>query len=501
MSASALPPARIYLDTNRTISPISPLLFSGFIEHMGRAVYEGIYDPASPHADKRGLRKDVMAALRELNLRAIRYPGGNMLSGYRWLDGVGPRDQRPRRRDLAWQSIETNQFGTNEFIEFCQATNIEPMLGVNMGTGTIQEAANLVEYCNAPVGTQYADLRAAHGYREPHNVKYWCIGNEMDGPWQIGHLEAPEYGMKAREAAKMMRWHDPSLELVLCGSSNSAMPTYPEWDRVALELCWDQVNYHSLHYYAGNRDNDTTSYLALSAEFENFVDTLSGVLRYVKAKRRSKHDVYLSWDEWNVWYKDTTGNGQWTEAPHLSEEVYNLEDALVVAQWMNVFLRKADVLKIACVAQAVNTISPIHTTRDSLLKHTTYYPMMLFGQLAAGVALDVAVQAPLHPTARFGDMSLLDVSSSYDAANNANAIFIVNRSQTESLPVELHWQDRAPQRINAAYQLAGSDPKAFNTLENPNQITAVSVTPPVIKDKSASLLLPPLSFTVLDARM
>ncbi len=292
MSATHPSTAHVYLDTNRVISPISPLLFSGFVEHMGRAVYEGIYDPASPHADERGLRKDVMAALRELNYRAMRYPGGNFLSGYRWLDGVGPLEDRPRRRDLAWRSIETNHFGTNEFIEFCKAVNSEPMLGVNMGTGTIQDAANLVEYCNAPTGTQYADLRASHGYADPHNVKYWCVGNEMDGPWQIGHLDASDYGKKAREAAKMMRWRDPSIELVLCGSSNSAMPTYPEWDRVALELCWDQVNYHSMHYYALNTEDDTPSYLALSAEFESFVDTLTGVLRYVKAKNRSKHDVH-----------------------------------------------------------------------------------------------------------------------------------------------------------------------------------------------------------------
>ncbi|MFN8420419.1 MAG: alpha-N-arabinofuranosidase, partial [Anaerolineae bacterium] len=342
MPVSSSTSAKVYLDSNRVISSISPLLFSGFAEHMGRAIYEGIYEPASPHADARGFRRDVLAALKELNFRAMRYPGGNFLSGYRWQDGVGPRDQRPQRRDLAWQSIESNQFGTNEFIEFCKEINTEPMLGVNMGTGSIQDAANLVEYCNAPVGTQYADLRASHGYRDPHNVKYWCLGNEMDGSWQIGHLEAEEYGRKAREAAKMMRWHDPAAQLVLCGSSSSEMATFPEWDRVVLEHCWDQVDYHSLHFYANNHRNDTASYLAYTAEFEHFVDTLSGILRYVKAKNRSKHDVYLSWDEWNVWYKATLTKdtqGEWKTAPHLIEEVYNLEDALVVAQWMNVFLR------------------------------------------------------------------------------------------------------------------------------------------------------------------
>ncbi len=493
--------SQIYIDTNRVISAISPLLFSGFAEHMGRCVYEGIYDPASPHADQNGLRKDVLSVLRDMNYRAIRYPGGNFLSGYRWEDGVGPKDQRPVRRDLAWRSIETNQFGTDEFMAFCKAVNTAPMMGVNMGTGTIQDAANLVEYCNQPVGTKYGDMRAANGHRDPYGVKYWCIGNEMDGPWQIGHLDAHEYGKKAREAAKMMRMQDSSLELVLCGSSNSDMPTYPEWDRVALEYCYDHVNYHSMHYYATNYDNDTLSYLALSAEFESFVDTLTGVLRYAKAKTRSKRDVYLSWDEWNVWYKDRSGDGNWEQAPHLSEEVYNLEDALVVAQWMNVFLRRADVLKVACLAQIVNVISPLTTTRDSLLKHTTYYPIALFNRLAQGDALDVTVKAPTYETKLFGEMPLLDVSSSYDAASGSNIVFIVNRSLSESLPVTLNWQDKKPTQIKAVHQLAGTDPKAFNSFENPNVITTKSVAAPALENGRAQLVLPPLSFTVVEVAL
>lgn len=504
MSTSKLSRSKVSIDTNRVISPISPLVFSGFAEHMGRMIYDGIYDPASPHADENGLRKDVLAALRELNFRSIRYPGGNFLSGYRWEDGVGPRDQRPARRDLAWQSLETNQFGTNEFMDFCKQVNAQPMLGVNMGTGTIQDASNLVEYCNGTPGTKYADMRIAHGYRDPHNVKLWCLGNEMDGPWQIGHLEADEYGRKAREAAKMMRWQDDSIELILCGSSSSLMPTYPEWDRVALELAWEQVNYHSLHYYASNEKNDTPSFLALSTEFEAFLDTLAGTLRYVKAKRRSKHDVYLSWDEWNVWYKArgrSDMEGKWTPSPHLIEEVYNLEDALVVAQWMNVFLRKSDVLKIACLAQAVNVIAPILTTRDAMLKQSIYYPFMLFSKLAAGTALDISVNAPMYHTAQFGDMPLIDVSASYDEANHAGAIFIVNRSLTESMTIDLNWLDCVPQSFKAAYQVAGTDPKAANSYENPDQIVSVPVAVPQVSDKSATLTVPPLSFTALDAVM
>ena len=493
--------ARIFLDTQRTISTISPLLFSGFAEHMGRCIYEGIYDPQSPLADENGLRTDVLAALRELNFRSMRYPGGNFLSGYRWEDGIGPRELRPRRRDLAWQSIETNQFGTDEFMAFCKQINTEPMMAVNMGTGTIQDASNLVEYCNAPVGTKYADMRAANGHSDPYGVKYWCIGNEMDGPWQIGHLEAEDYAKKAREAAKMMRWQDPTIQTVLCGSSNSAMPTYPEWDRVALEHCWDVVDYHSIHFYAENRDDDTTSFLASAAAFEHYVDTLSGVLRYVKAKNRSKHDVYLSWDEWNVWYKARLVQGDWKEAPPLIEEVYNLEDALVVGQWMNVFLRKSDVLKVACLAQVVNIIAPILTKRDGMLKQSIYYPLMLFSRLAAGVALDVRVQSPLHATTRFGDMPLLDVSSSYNEATGEQAVFIVNRSQTESVTTELHWQDHAPKAIPAAYQLSGTDPKAANSYENPHLLVTKPLAPPTLAGSTATLRLPPLSFTVLQVSL
>jgi alpha-N-arabinofuranosidase len=488
--------ARVVLDNERTIGAISPLLFGGFAEHMGRCVYGGLYDPGSAQADERGFRRDVQAALREMRLSTLRYPGGNMLSGYDWRDGVGPKDQRPRRRELAWQSIETNQFGTNEFIDYCRATNIQPMLGVNLGTGTIADAAALVEYCNAPSGTRYADLRAAHGYAEPHGVQYWCVGNEMDGPWQIGHLEADEYARKAREAAKVMRWHDSNLKLILCGSSNTDMPSYPEWDRVVLETCWEHVDYLSLHYYAINK-GDTASYLAMASQFEAHLDTLAGLLRYVKAKQRSTHNVFLSWDEWNVWYKDRSGHGAWQEAPPLSEEIYNLEDALVVAQWLNVFLRRCDVLKIACLAQVVNTIAPLTVRGDQLLRHPTYYPFVLVSNHAAGLALDPLVIAPQYDTQTFGAMPLLDVSASYDEANNRGAVFLVNRSEREIVTTDVAWQGAAPNRVPAIYQLSGTDPKAVNTFEQPDAIVPQRLEGGPLRDGRITLRLPPLSFTVV----
>nr|UZM28267.1 alpha-L-arabinofuranosidase [uncultured bacterium] len=468
---------------------------------MGRCVYEGIYDPESPLADEHGLRTDVMESLREQAYSVVRYPGGNFLSGYNWLDGVGPKENRPRRRELAWQSLETNQFGTNEFMRFCDAIKAAPMLAVNMGTGTIQSASDIVEYCNVKDGTYWSDLRASHGYRDPHNVKYWCVGNEMDGPWQIGQLDAADYGKKALQAAKMMKWIDPSIKTILCGSSNDKMPTYPEWDRTALEIAWEHMDYHSMHYYVSNHKDDTASYLASAVGLERFVDTLEGTIRYVKAKQRSKHDVFLSWDEWQVWHQFEPLRGNWTEAPHLAEEVYDLEDALVVAQWLNLFLRKSHIIKIACVAQVVNVISWLHTRPGGLLKQPSYYPFKLISNLARGEALDVLVKAPLIETKQFDAVPALDVSASYDSEAQTGALFIVNRSQTETLSTEITWRDSPTVQIEKGWQMAGNDPKAINSWEEPDRIVAAEIPVPTVDGSRCTLNLPPLSFTVLTTRL
>ena len=489
--------SRVVIDRERMIAPIQPTVFGGFLEHMGRAIYDGIYEPQSPFADSEGIRHDVLAALKELNPSIIRYPGGNFLSGYNWLDGIGPRDRRPIKREKAWFSLESNQFGTDEFMAFCQKLDTRPMVGVNLGTGTIEQAGNLVEYCNAPAGSYYADLRVQNGHAAPYGVEYWCLGNEMDGPWQIGHLEAGEYARKAREAAKLMRWNDPNVKLIVCGSSTVNLPTYPDWDREVLETCWENVNYLSMHYYATNHENDTGSYLAMARQFEGQVDTLAGTLRYVKAKLRTKHDVYLSWDEWNVWYKNQQMNGGWTQAPHLIEEEYNLEDALVVAQWMNVFLRRADVLHIACLAQLVNVIAPILTRPEGLVKQTIFYPFQFFRRYARGVALDVLTQAPVYETKKFGTVPLLDVSASYDEASAEGAVFFVNRSisAVEETRVEFNHWDASP--ALQGFQIAGSDPKAANTFENPNSIIPFALNDLHMTNGKVSLTLPPLSITVL----
>ncbi len=493
--------AKVSLHRQRIVSKISPYLFGGFVEHMGRCVYEGIYEPASPHADANGVRRDVLAALKDMGVTIIRYPGGNFLSGYDWRDGVGPKSQRPRKRDLAWKSIETNQFGTHEFLDYCAQLGADPMLGVNLGTGDIALASAYVEYVNAPAGTYWADQRVANGQRDPWGVKWWCLGNEMDGPWQIGHLDAVEYGKKALEAAKMMKWNDESIKLVLAGSSSNGMPTYPTWDRTILELCYDQVDVLSMHYYAGNRTDDTASYLGLARTFEEYVDTLSSTVQYVKALKRSKKTVKLSWDEWNVWYKDMQMDGKWSVAPHLIEEVYNLEDALVVGQWLNVFLRKSDVIEAACLAQMVNVIAPILTTTDQMLLQSTYYPFQMMASRARGNALDAYVDSPVYSTKAESDIPYIDVSASWDDDTNTGACFIVNRHQSESMTVTIRCDDgKAAIKATSAVSVYGDNPKAYNTFDAPHTIVARPLQSFAHQDGAILVTVPPLSTTAIDLK-
>jgi alpha-N-arabinofuranosidase len=490
--------ATVTINTEDVIGEISPQIFGGFVEHLGRCVYEGIYDPDSPQADKNGFRKDVLAALREMKIPIIRYPGGNFVSGYDWRDGVGARESRPRRRELAWSSIETNQFGTNEFIDFCRTLGCEPMLGMNFGTGTIQDAADYVEYCNAPAGTKWSDLRKQHGYEKPHGVKYWCLGNEMDGPWQIGHMTADAYARKALEAAKMMKMQDRSIKTILCGSSGPGMKTFPQWDRTALEIAWSHSDYLSLHNYATNWENDTSSFLAYAVEFERHIDTLETILRETKQKIGGKHDIYLSQDEWNVWYKDRDGNGKWTIAPHLCEEVYNLEDALVVAQWMNVFLRKCHVLKMACLAQVVNVIAPLKTRGDALLKESTYYPFVMYANAARGMGLRPKVESPKVTTKRFGEVATIDVAATIDESSKRAAVFLVHRGQAETLKTEVVFTGpKTPARVLDAQQIWGLDPKASNSFDRPDVIVPRQVGAMPFKDGRLPIKLPPLSITAV----
>ena len=402
-AAGANSAIRIYADTRRTVAPLERNVFGSFLEHLGRAIHEGIYDPGSKLSDSNGFRKDVLNEIHQLGVPIIRYPGGNFVSGYNWLDGVGPKEDRPHVLDKAWNTLENNQFGTNEFMAWCKQVGTLPLMGLNLGTGTPEGAAALLEYCNVDKGTKWSDLRRKHGVAEPHRAQHWCLGNEMDGPWQIGHMTASEYGMKAADAARQMRAVDPSVKLIACGSSNSSMPTYLEWDRDVLEHCYEYVDGLSLHRYFTNTPEETggdsAKFVALNLTMDRQIMESAAVCDMVQGHKRSPKKLWLSFDEWNVWYRERSGesmNGHEKEAPHLLEEVYNLEDALLVGGLVNSLVRHADRVKIACLAQLVNVIAPIMTNTDGLYRQTIYYPYSWGLQYARGAVLDLLVESSTY---------------------------------------------------------------------------------------------------------
>lgn len=487
----------IYLHTRYQVGSVDPRIFGGFLEHLGRAVYEGVYEPDSPHADDDGFRQDVMAALKRQKMTAMRYPGGNFASGYHWMDGVGPKDQRPVMRELAWQSIEPNTFGTDEFINLCRKMDWTPMLTVNLGTGTPEEARNWVEYCNCPPGTKYADMRVENGYEAPHAVDLWCLGNEMDGPWQLGHVPADQYAIRAQQAAKMMRDVDKSIELVACGSCSVDMfETYMEWDRQVLDYLGDYADYISLHRYVGNRDDNTPDYLAVTASIDQQIEEMDAVCRFVQAKRRSRKRAYLCFDEWNIWYKNHETDGEGKFAPHLVEEIYNLEDALVATGFLNSFVRHADSVKIANIAQIVNVIAPLITRGDDLLIQSIFYPLEMFATRQNGIALQTAVDGPGYDSESYGRVNWIDTSAIFD--ENTLHVFAANRSLDEESEICISLEDRDISKfINAELLTGGADPKAANTFENPDLVGTQPFTDIQIADGKARCKLPPLSVAAM----
>ena len=496
--------ARVYVDSRRLIAPLDRNLFGSFLEHLGRAIYEGIYDPASKLSDANGFRKDVMEEIRQMGVPIIRYPGGNFVSGYNWLDGVGPKESRLRILDKAWNSINTNQFGTNEFMNWCKAVGAEPLMGLNLGTGTPEEAAALVEYCNLDQGTKWSDLRRKHGFADPYRVKRWCLGNEMDGPWQIGHMTANEYGMKAQDAARQMRYVDPSLQLIACGSSGPFMPTYLEWDREVLEQCYDYVDGLSLHRYFTNSPQDTggdsAKFLAMNLSMERQIEETIAVCDLVRGHKRSSKKLWLSFDEWNVWYRARSGdatNGHRQEAPHLLEEVYNLEDGLLVGGLINSLLRHSDRVRVACLAQLINVIAPIMTNANALLRQTIFYPYNWALQYARGSVLNLLVESPTYEVSNMGQVPYVDVAGTLNAQDGKVALFALNRDLSKPHVVEISWQDKNPGQVLVSTVLTGTDLKASNTFETPQKVVPQTFTKPVTANGRTKLEMPARSYLVV----
>ena len=504
-------PARVVLNQARYRSDLDRRLLGAFLEHLGRAIYTGVYEPGSPLADANGFRKDVIAEINGLSVPIMRYPGGNFVSGYNWLDGVGPKKQRPTVLERAWNSLETNQFGTNEFIDWCKLVNTEPLLAFNLGTGTPEMAVALVEYCNVAKGTKWSDLRRTHGYEQPHNVRYWCLGNEMDGPWQMGHMPAREYGRKARDAARQIRVLDRSLQLIAAGSSNTILPTYLVWDRELLEECYDQVDGISLHNYYGNTEpltgNSSARFLAMNLDMERQIHEVAAVCDYVQGVLKSPKRLWLSFDEWNVWYRARGGafaDGKGTFAPKLLEEVYNLEDALLVGGFINTLLRQSARVRVGCIAQILNVIAPLMTNEKSVLRQSIYYPYAWALKYARGRALDLVVESETYPItarglradfARDDHVPFVDVVATIDPKNGHACVLMLNRDLDAERELVLEWQAPAPTRVLACETLTGPDLKAFNTFEQPNRVVPRSLEPPAPGSRM-TFKLPARSYTV-----
>lgn len=509
MSTHPEPTTTAVVDRHFAVGPVDPRLFGSFAEHLGRCIYGGLYEPGHPAADAKGYRQDVLELIRELGVTMVRYPGGNFVSGYRWEDGVGPVQKRPRRRDLAWVSTETNHFGTDEFLDWCGIANVEPMLAVNLGTRGIEQAADFYEYVNHPGGTELSDRRAANGHPASYGVKLWCLGNEMDGPWQLGHKTAVEYGRLANEAAKAMFLPDRNdfrtplvpPEFIVCGSSGQSMPTFGTWEREVLEHCYDKVSYLSLHSYANCRDGDVPAFLAHSHHMGAFIDGVVAICDGVKATKRSARTIHLSFDEWNVWYHSTSSDRNcdpWTEAPPLLEDVYNVADALVVGGCLITFLNRADRVKLGCLAQLVNVIGPIMTrTGGPAWRQTIFHPFALASRFGRGTALQVVQQGQTYDCAQVKGVPYVDLAVIAQDEGGV-VVFALNRDLVHPRPLQLDLGSLGNLAVVEWLAIHEGDLGLTNTEAQPDRVVPRSRGGAVVEDgRRLRAELPPASWSVI----
>jgi len=494
--------ARLILDKDFAIGAIDKRIYGSFIEHLGRAVYGGIYEPSHPSADAEGFRTDVLDMVRRLNVPIIRYPGGNFVSGFNWEDSIGPREKRPQRLDLAWFTTETNEVGLHEFAHWAQKAGSEVMYAVNLGTRGPDAARNAVEYANHPSGSYWSDLRIQNGKKEPFGIKLWCLGNEMDGPWQMCQKTAYEYGRAARESAKMMKWVDPSIELVACGSSHSEMPTFGTWEYTMLQECYDQVDYVSLHRYYNNATNDTPSFLASSMDLDAFIKTVVSICDAVGGTRHSARKLNLSMDEWNIWYHSLEQDEQikkqhrWERSLPLLEDIYNFEDALLAGCMLITFLRNADRVKIACLAQLVNVIAPIMTrTGGGAWAQTIYWPFLHASLYGRGTALRPVVESPVYDCSQYEKVPYVEPAAVLHDDGGVT-IFAVNRSREDAL-LQTDLRAFGSLRPSEHIVLHHDDVKAANTEQAPHNVHPVSVLAGTLDGGRMETCLKALSWNVI----
>ncbi|MCW4456763.1 alpha-N-arabinofuranosidase [Microbacterium sp. MPKO10] len=501
--------ARITIDRDFRVGDVPRRIFGSFVEHMGRCVYTGIYEPGHPQADERGFRRDVLELVKEMGPTIVRYPGGNFVSGYNWEDGVGPVDQRPTRIDGAWHTIETNAFGLHEFVDWAREADVEVMEAINLGTRGVDAARALVEYANHPGGTAWSDMRRANGAEDPFDIKVWCLGNELDGPWQIGHKTPDEYGRLAQEAGKAMKLVDPSIELVAVGSSNTGMPTFGAWEHAVLNHAYDEVDYISLHAYYQEHDGDAKSFLATAVDMDYFIESVISTADAVGAQRKSRKRINLSFDEWNVWYQsgldtdDQPHNVEksWQKHPRLIEDEYNVTDAVVVGTFLNSLLRHGDRVTIANQAQLVNVIAPIRSEEGGpAWRQSIFWPFARMSQLARGTILRTAVESDKIDTAKYGDADAVDVSATWDDENGKVAFFLANRGLDEAADVSVKLGGFAASGVSRAEVLTvpdGGDRLTSNT-ESAQPVVMTPLDGVSVDGSTLSLRLPALSWAVVE---
>jgi alpha-N-arabinofuranosidase len=413
-----------------------------------------------------------MEAIKGLNVSILRWPGGNFVSGYDWKDGIGPRDKRPVRPEGAWGSTEPNTFGTDDFLKYSERVGTEPYICINAGLGTIQEARDWVEYTNESRDTFWARERRKNGRDKPYNVKYWGLGNEIDGPWQLGHKNADDYAKFALEAAKAMRRVDPSIKLIASGSSNFGAD-WITWNRTILERLKNEIDYISLHTYIGNRDNDFERFLAASQDIDNRIEVVRGQIRAVQATMRNPRPIYVAYDEWNVWYRARGGGEHETGATRL-EEIYNFEDALAMGMFFNSFIRNADIVKMANLAQIVNVIAPIFTNEKGLFLQPIYFPLAEYAKQGSNTALDVWSQGPEYKIGNRAPLRYLDVSSTHDKKNGVVYLNVLNRSKDKNITAAIENQTGKAGANASVWEMNHPDMKATHTFGDDKKVRPVT---------------------------
>lgn len=497
--------ASMVLDQRYVVGPVNDHLYDAFVEHLGRDIYGGLYDPESPQADDLGFRRDVIQMVRELKIPQVRYPGGNFSSGYHWEDGIGPVESRPRRLDLAFQSTETNRIGTDEFQQWAARAGTEAMMTVNLGTRGIEDAKNLFEYCNHPGGTYWSDLRRKFGSEAPYGIRTWCLGNEIDGDWQIGHHTADDYGKLACETAKTFKWMDPTAEIIVCGTSSPQQPTLGSWEETVLDYCYDQADLVDMHIYYRNEIGDTQNYMGKALAFDRYIADGIAALDFVKAKKQSRRTLNLAFNEWNVWFllEDTDRRTEkWGVAPSLLEDFFTLEDALAVGDMLLSMLKRADRVHTACISQLVNVNAPFMTEVGGprSYRQPTYYPFLHASLFGRGTALQTPLQVERYDSREFTDVPYLSAAAVFAGEREELTLFCLNRSVSDAMALTCDLRSFEHYELIEHLALTGEDPKAHNSFDHPDRVAPRRMAGDRLEGGRLKALLPKLSWNVLRFR-